>query len=211
MREQDKVQLVFDDNSFFVIDCTTDISPQYQSRATQHTIEDGSTISDQIITEPVVLSLVGMQSELEGQTGAYDPDFIGGHIELDERLLTAWRNRETLYVDTRVRGVFAFMAITSYAPTTSSNHGKSLHFTLTLQELSFSETQTRNLAAERLQAEQDRLVAESKEFWEKQRKDGTIQTRTPSSRLNEQAERASLGEVSAQLPLVEQNPFRPAA
>lgn len=195
MREQDKVIILFDDDSLFTIDCTTEISPQYNSRATQHIIENGSAISDQIITDPVTLTINSMQSELEGQTGGYDPDFVGGHIELDNRLLTAWQNRETLYIDTRVRGVFGFMAITSYAPTTGNNHGKSLHFTLTLQELSFSETEVRNLAQERIDAENTQLVSDSNAFWSDPKRQGTVQPRAADARLSGQAQAASLPDI----------------
>jgi len=183
MNEDAKVRILFEDDLLILIDCTTDIAPRFGSQATEYMVEDGSSQADHIILQPVTLTLTGMQSELEGQTGVYDPDFVGRHIELDERIQRAWASRELLYVDTRVRGVYANMVITDYSPTTSNNHGKSLHFTLTLQELTYSETRTRNIEGER-------IVAETSSFWAEKKQGGFTATRTPDARTAGQAQAA---------------------
>ena len=108
---------------------------------------------------------------------------MGGHIELDDRLTLAQRRGELLYVDTRVRGVYANMVITDYSPSTGTNHGKSLHFSLTLQELDYRETRKRNL-------QQERAVSERNAMWEKRKEQGLQAARPANPRLAEQAQAA---------------------
>lgn len=142
---QDKVVLIFDNVDYFIVECTTSIAPSYNSTVATHKVESGGRIADHIIKEPITLSMSMKQSDLEGQSGAYDKNFSGKHIDLHERMLAAWDKEEVITADAHIRGVFADYAITSYAPVQEAAQGRALHFNLTLQALDFAEAKKRKI------------------------------------------------------------------
>lgn len=143
----DLVYILFDtDNTDFRIHVTSDIAPNYGADVTQYTVEDGSQISDHINRRPVTLALTCFMSELVGQEEfeQYDAYFAGEHIALHERLLQARLTGELVHIDAGPeKGIFADMAIIDYSPMWNNGpDGKSLNFTLSLQEVKFAETRT---------------------------------------------------------------------
>lgn len=142
---QDKVVFIFDDATYFIVECTTDIAPSYNSTVATHKVESGGRKADHIIKDPIALNMSMKQSDLEGQSGAYDKYFSGKHIELHERLFAAWNNEEVLTADAHIRGVFADYAITSYTPTQTAAQGRALHFNIALQALDFAESKKRKI------------------------------------------------------------------
>lgn len=162
--EEDKVQITFADNTVFTLHCTTDINPDYSSDVTEHYVEDDSDIADNINTHHPALTIVASMSELEGQTGPYDPYFVGDHIAFDKKMVSAWEAEEVLHIDTKIRGIFFPMAILNYSPSSTAMIGKSLDFTLSLRRLSYAETKTRNLKQERIDAENKAAVKKRREL-----------------------------------------------
>ncbi|MBF2051961.1 MAG: hypothetical protein IGS03_00680 [Candidatus Sericytochromatia bacterium] len=180
--ETDLVYVLFADDTGYYVHCTVSVAPNYKSEVTQHEVEQGANISDHIHNPPVTLSMTQFMSELVGQeeNEEYDPYFVGEHITLHERLIQARNNKELLSVDCGPeKGIFGDMAILDYSPSwDNGGDGKSLNYTLSLQEISLAETKTRDLVQERAEREQ---VASFK----RQTDQGQIGARPAGGRLAE--------------------------
>lgn len=180
--ENDLVYFLFPNDDGFRIHVTVDISPTYTTEVTQNATEENSDINDNARNTPLTLTLTQFMSELVGQEELeqYDPYFVGDHIKLHERLLLARQNKEVLAIDCGPeKGIFGNMLITSYTPNWSSGgDGKSLNYTLNLQQIDYAATKTRNLAAEQ-------AVKEHNAAFKDRQKNGRQPTRPGIERISD--------------------------
>lgn len=149
------------DTTFFYFDsgdnlellCTTAITPNHTAQSTDSPVEVGSNISDHVRVNPDTLSLTIFLSEMVGQeeNKAYDPDFVGEHIKVRERLIKALKGRDPVSIDLGAdKGVYADMILLDVSPIWTEGEGKSPTITLQLKQLVYATTKTRKVAPKTL-------------------------------------------------------------
>jgi len=145
----DQVFLYFDSGDNLAIACTSEITPGHTAQATTSPVEVGSDITDHVRVDPDTLSLSIFLSELVGQEekSAYDPDFVGDHIKVRERLIQARNQRDPVSIDLGPdKGVYPDMIITAVSPVWTEGMGKSPVITLQLLQIVYATTKTRKIA-----------------------------------------------------------------
>ncbi len=134
----------------YELDVTETVTPEYSADVTQHAIETGSPVTDHRIIQPKRLTVSGWITDVPlTATGSYDPESIGKHTELRDRLEYAHATSELLLIDCGpTRGLYENMAITSLAFGWDYDTGNAFRVSLSLQEITTTEAQVRNLALE---------------------------------------------------------------
>lgn len=128
--------IAFDGGDSLQIQATMGISPNHGVDVSTNAVEDGADISDHARPQPETLSLTIFVSELEGQEGEYDKFFMGDHITIRERFLQSLKDGELLHIDLGPdKGIYSDMLITNMSPSWEPGGGKSLNFTLALQQI----------------------------------------------------------------------------
>lgn len=147
---QGEVYILFPDDFTEFYFAALDISPVYAADITASPVEDGGNINDHRYKQPISVTFTGWQSEfLNTETGVYDRDDVGPHVEFHERMLKAHENDEIIGIECgAVRGIFDGM-LTNYSPNWSNNgDGYGLNFSFTVQQVRFASTKTRSLKTE---------------------------------------------------------------
>jgi hypothetical protein len=134
----------------YSLDITESVSPEYTADVTQHAVESGSPVTDHRIIQPKRLTLSGLVTDVPlDATGSFDPESIGKHTELRERLEKAHATSELLLIDCGpTRGLYENMAITSLAFGWDYDTGNAFRVGMSLQEIVTIEAQVRNLTAD---------------------------------------------------------------
>jgi len=128
--------IAFDGGDTLTIAATMGISPNHGVDVSTNAVEDGADISDHARPQPESLSLTIFVSEIDGQEGEYDKFFVGDHITVRERFLQAIKDSELLHIDLGPdKGIYSDMLITNMSPSWEPGGGKSLNFTLALQQI----------------------------------------------------------------------------
>ncbi len=133
-----------------VIDTYTEENHNLPVTKTKYPIEDGSSRTDNFVVEPEQLVLRGFVSDLQ-------PSFAGlVRISNKSRAKEAWtrirelKDRGDLVTVITLLGLYENMLITNVDAAVTVDTGRSLAFTITLEETIISETDTVKLAPTKL-------------------------------------------------------------
>ena len=119
---------------------------------TKYPIETGSNMSDHFVVEPETLVLKGLVSDLQPF-----PEGLGlVKIQSERRSKEAWgrirtlKNRGNLVTVVTLLGIYENMLILGADATMSKDSGRSLSFTISLEETQIAETKTASLPPAKL-------------------------------------------------------------
>lgn len=128
----------------FMIDATSQVTPERSATVTQKRVEDGGNISDNRNRAPLTVSLAGFFTNIT--EGPYQHDAEGNHTRFRDRILTAEANSEFITVDAGIpREFYENMQITSLSFPWDTSVGTGLPFSLQLQQVRISRAQVKNL------------------------------------------------------------------
>ena len=138
--------LLFDDMSIndVVIDACLKQNHNRSSKITHHVVEDGVTISDHIIQDPITITLdfhmgnvVPLISRLSGRAiGAFtgSNSMLYGSQNMFDKLEDAWKNKRKLTIKTDFM-TYTDMYITDLSRTTQAPYSETLDVSVTLEQL----------------------------------------------------------------------------
>lgn len=127
-------QIVLSDG-ILTLDATKFINPQFPSRATQHPIEDGASISDHIILDNTKLDIEGL---VTGAASLAGNAFVSATPkEALQALLRAREKREVVQVLTSLT-TFEDMAITSMSFPRDNETGDALDIKISFEQITIA-------------------------------------------------------------------------
>lgn len=140
------------DGQEFEFDATLDFGYDDTATATEHPIQrDGSRtrVTDNIDSDPLVLNVTGIMSEsplsgglLQQFRQAFGDGESGQQWAFLETVRAAKKQGIICEFDAGDRGYFTDLVILGFSPTWDYTIGKSVNFSMTLQELEFVETES---------------------------------------------------------------------
>lgn len=124
----------------YPIDVAITQTPSFESDLTDHPVEQGSDVTDNIRTKPVSFEIEGIVSDTPLGLVAQDPSrqqSAGQPLPSQDayrRLFDIWSNKRFVTLETDF-GKFENMAVTRLTMPRSKDTGKALHFTGTFRQL----------------------------------------------------------------------------
>lgn len=127
----------------YLVDCTISEEPSYASEVTDHPVESGSDISDNIRTKPVEYNVEAIVSDTPRGVVALEPDrspSAGAPLpskDAYDRLVVIHQTKKLVEIISPRFGKLINMALTKLSPPATKDTGKALHFTATFKQIKF--------------------------------------------------------------------------
>jgi hypothetical protein len=126
----------------YPMDATISEAPSFESEISDHPIESGSDVSDNIRPKPVSLEVECIVSDTPLGTIASDPTRLGTTAnpkpskDAYDRLFAIWANKKLVTVECYF-GTFTNMALEKFAPKRDDKTGNSLQYSGTFRKIDF--------------------------------------------------------------------------
>lgn len=136
------------------IDAAVSVNRQFPNRVTSHPVEDGTDISDHVVNDPRVFSIEGVISDAAFQLDADNDPIPGGpgRSVLAAFTLEDMRDNGELLTLETPNDIYFDVIITDLSIPRDAQTGKSLVFTITLQQITTVERQFAEVPESRLSA-----------------------------------------------------------
>lgn len=121
-------------DSIIVLDAANFVNPQYNSRATEHPIEEGSSVSDHIILDNTKLDIEGVVTDSASLFGLFVTPTTTK--EAFQNLLRAREKREVVSVVTEKFGTIEDLAITNFSFPRDNTTGEALDIKISFEQIS---------------------------------------------------------------------------
>lgn len=152
--------IIFPDNLKIQV-AITSLTPSYTSEKTKHKIENGSDITDHFVKNNITIRLDGVVSEIDNELSFSEKiNIIDNYINkgilptkkdahesvkiADSLFLTAWENGDLITIQTSNK-TYKNMSIIGYETPRIAKNGKSLVFSLNLEETRYAITKSEKL------------------------------------------------------------------
>lgn len=127
----------------YLVDCTISEEPSYESEVTDHPVESGSDITDNIRTKSTVYNVEGIVSDTPLGVVAQEPSRQQGtgsplpSKDAYQKFVAIQQTKKLIEIVSPRYGKLINMAMLKLSPPVTKDTGRSLHFTASFRKITF--------------------------------------------------------------------------